>query len=403
MKQVKLQTDIAVVGAGPCGSFSALTAAKLGAEVTVFEEHSEIGVPTHCTGHISLSGLKRLGIRLPPEIVENEFQNALFYSPSGKEISVKFDSPVTCVINRALFDKYLAQLAARVGVEYVLNAKVKSLNIEKEFVKVVASHKQFESKIVINAEGVSSILSRKAGLPLPKKRTLVRAVQAQVDRINNVNAQSVEIYLGRKIASGFFAWIVPKRDGTAKVGLATNKGNPKLCLQHFTQKNPVASQKLRKSRVENISVHPIPLGGPISKTYAEKLLVVGDAASQVKPLTGGGIITGLSCARIAGEVASEALRQNDFSEKFLSQYEERWRKALNFQLGVMFKLRKMFNRLSDKKIDQIVELCRKFGVDKCLSRVEDVDFLEESLLSLMKNPRVFVVATYFLLSSLTSI
>lgn len=402
MRKVNTQTDIAIIGAGPCGSFSALTAAKLGAKVIVLEEHGEIGVPTHCTGHISLTGLKRLGIHLPPRIVENEFHSASLYSPSGKEISVKFDTPVTCVINRALFDKFLAELATRTGAEYVLNAKVKSINLGKEFAKAIANHKELKAKIVINAEGVSSILSRKAGVPLPKKRILVKAVQAEIDRIDDVDAKRVEIYFGQKFASGFFAWIVPKRDGTAKVGLATRLGNPKICLQTFMQKHPLASHKMRKSCIKNISIHHIPLGGPIPKTYATRFLIVGDAASQVKPLTGGGIITGLSCARIAGEVASEALRRNDCSERFLSRYEERWRETLNFQLSVMLTLRKMLNRLTDKKIDQIIRLCQKFSVDKCLSKVEDVDFLEQSLLSLMKNPSIFAVATYFLLSSLTS-
>jgi len=400
---LKTQTDITVIGAGPCGSFAAFKAAKLGANVTVLEEHEEIGVPTHCTGHISLFGLKTLGLHLPKNMVQNMFRSAIFYSPSGKNFSVKFGSPMTCVIDRALFDKYLAKLAANFGVKYQLNSKATSFVREKVVVVHKGKKEELTSKIVIDAEGVPPFLLRNIGWKIPNSRMWVNAVQAHVDKVENMDENCVELYFGRKFASGFFAWIVPLRDGEAKVGLATNSGNPKLCLQKFMQKTPIANQKLKKSRIEKIFYHLIPLGGPIPKTYGHNLLIVGDAASQVKPSTGGGIITGLSCAKIAGEIAFAALQHGDFSENFLSQYEERWRKAIGFQLNLLLKLRKMFNRLSDRKIDQIIELCQRFNVGECLSKVEDVDFLKKTLPSLMKNPQIFTVATYFFLSSLVNV
>ena len=110
--------------------------------------------------------------------------------------------------------------------------------------------------------------------------------------------------MGKAYAPGFYGWLIPKPDGTAKLGLATNKGNPRDLLQKLMAKHPVASKQLGKAKITQISYHAITLGGPIEKTYANGFLAVGDCASQVKPTTGGGVIFGLTCAKIAAETAS---------------------------------------------------------------------------------------------------
>ena len=125
------------MGSGPCGSYSAFSAAQAGAnDVVVYEEHKAIGIPFHCTGHLSISGLKRLGLLpLPKEIVENTFKSAVFCSPYGKEFSVKLSSPVTCAVDRILFDRHIAELAIKAGVEYHLGTRVESLVLDGGFVK----------------------------------------------------------------------------------------------------------------------------------------------------------------------------------------------------------------------------------------------------------------------------
>jgi len=402
---VNEKADIIVVGGGPCGSFSAFTAARLGAEVSVFEEHKEIGVPKHCAGHLSIAGLKRLGLRLPHGIVENEFKGAIFHSPSGKKIVIRRASPVTCVVNRELFDKYILNLAIKSGVRYFLESRVKSFLFDSGFVAGVAFRKgrvekSLASSVVINAEGCSSTLLKRTGLQTLDGSMVVNAIQAEVDRVDEVDLDMVEVYLGRKYASGFFAWIIPKRDDSAKVGLAARTGNPREYLRRFMEKHPAASKKLRRSDVTNLSVHPISLGGPIPKTYSKGLLVVGDAASQVKPTTGGGVIVGLSCSRIAGEVACEAVKKNDFSEAILSRYQSRWRELVGFDLAVMRQTRKLLNRLSDRKIDKIVDLCGKLGVDSVLEEAGDLDFQGRSLIRMIKHPAVPIAMLYFIFSSL---
>jgi len=386
---VNEKTDVIVVGGGPCGSFAALTAARLGAEVFVCEEHKEIGFPQHCAGHLSVAGLKQLGLSLPHEIIENEIKGAIFHSPSGKEFVIKRRSPVTYVVNRELFDKHLSDLAAKSGARYFLESRVESFLFDSGFVAGVAlgkdrNAKSLTSKVVIDAEGCSSTLLKKTGLTPLQGSMAVKAIQAEVDKVDEMDKDMVEVYLGRKFAPGFFAWIIPRRDASAKVGLATWAGDPREYLRRFMKDHPVASRKLRESNITSQSLHPIPLGGPIPKTCSNGLLVVGDAASQVKPTTGGGVIAGLLCSRIAGEIAYEAVKNNDFSATFLNRYQSRWKKLVGFDLTVMRQIRKLLNSLSDDKIDRIIDLSAKLGVNSVLEKVGDLDFQGKSLISMIK-------------------
>lgn len=398
-------SDVVIVGAGPCGSFSAFVAAKLGLDVTVYEEHEKIGVPVHCPGHLSLSGLTRLGLHLPARVVENRFCGAVFHSPSGKQFTVRLDSPVTCVVNRELFDRYLAELAIKAGVQYHLQSRVESLVFEGGFVKGVVvkgggSRKTVTSKIVIDAEGVASALLKKAGLQTLDRSKVVNAVQAEVEGTDDLDEDAVEVYLGQKYAPGLFAWIVPRRDRSAKVGLTTKSGDPRDYLRRFMHNHPIASKKLEKSEITNLSFHPMSLGGPIPKTYSNGLLIVGDAASQTKPTTGGGVIFGLLCSEIAGEVAYEAVRTNTFSESFLSRYQSRWKEEIGFDLMTMLQIRKLLDRLSDKQMDKIISLCTELEINKVLEEFGDLDFQGKSLIHMVRHPGVLALALYSLFSSL---
>ncbi len=403
---MKEESEVVVVGGGPSGSFSALTAARLGAKVVVFEEHDEIGVPQHCAGLLSIGGLKQLDLRLPTEIIENKIKGAIFYSPLGKELVVGRDTPVSYVINRKLFDKHISELALRSGVQYSLRTRVKSFILDSNFVSGVLAGKEhieetIASRIVIDAEGCSSVLLKRAGFKTLDKRMIVNAIQVEVNRVDEIDLDTVEVYLGRKYAPGFFAWIIPRRDASAKVGLATSKGDPRDYLYRFMKHHPIASKKLRRAKNADIFLHPIPLGGMIQKSYSNGLLVVGDAASQVKPTTGGGVIFGLLCSKIAGEVASEALKKNDFSAALLSRYESRCKDLIGSNMTTMRRIRRILNQLSDEQIEKVIGLCTKLKVSKLLEEFGDMDFQGTSLMHIIRHPTALMVLAYLILSSLT--
>ena len=401
---MKTRADAVVVGAGPAGSFAALTAAKLGVDVIICEEHKEVGLPSHCPGHISIKGLNKLGLKVPENIVENKIKGAVFYSPNGNEFRVKLPSPITYVINRPMFDKHLVQLAEEAGAKLLLGTRVEKFLVDRGSVHGVSlkNRQCLDSRILIDAEGCASNLLKQIGLQTFDKSLVANAVNAQVDHINGLEEDIVEVYLGQKYAPGLYAWVIPKRDGSAKVGLATRTGNPKERLKHFLSKHPEACGKLKFTDVKSLSYHLIPLGGPIPKTYHNRLLIVGDAASHVKPTTGGGVIMGLTCAKIAGETAAQALHHNNLSEDFLSRYQERWRQAIGFDMAVMRRIRLMLNRLSDKKLDNIISLCSQFRLGEEIQKLEDIDFQGKAILQLLRKPRSLAVALYSLFSSLTS-
>lgn len=404
---ILVNSDIIVVGAGPAGSFSALQGAKLGGQVTVYEENGKVGTPSHGTGHISLAGIKRFDLRLPKSVFENMIRSAIFYSPSGYRFSVRFASPVTCVVNRELFDQHLCNMALKAGAQILNNSYVKSLLIKKSAVKGVIVKrrkkiKKLASKVVIDAEGVSSTLLKRAGLPSLNRSSIVNGVHAEVDRIDDTDNDTVEVFLSRNFASGFFAWIVPRCDGTAKVGLGTERGNPYDCLQHFVYHNPIVRKRFKHSHLTRIIYHPISLGGPIFKTFYDGLLIVGDAASHVKPTTGGGIIMGLTSAKFAGETAAQAVLHKDSSANFLSEYERQWKKKMGFDMMVMKRLRLMLNGFSNKQFDQLITLCARLKLDETLKEVRDVDFQGTSLIHVAKSPRMLVTALYFFIFGLRS-
>ena len=410
MVRVQREAEIAIVGAGPAGAFTALNLAKLGLaqKVAVFEEHDLVGRPSHCAGHLNIKSLNKLGIRLPEKVIENRIRGARFYSPNGLSFEVKRESPVTLVVNRELFDQMIAREAEKLGVMFRLKCRVRQLMVEAGKVDGLILHDRDKdedevvcSKVVVDAEGCPATLLKKAGFPCLSPKSYVYGGQAEIDEISDVELDMVEVYLGRKFAPGFFAWIIPRQDGTAKVGLAVKYGNPKRHLLNFICKHPIASKKLHKSHVVSLSFHPIPLGGPIPKTYGNGLLVVGDAASQVKPTTGGGVITGMICAEIAAKTILKALNLNDFSERVLAEYQKAWTRRLGFEFKVMLRLRKMLDRLSDRRIDKLFEFCIKTGLNETLEKVGDIDWQGRTLLRAALNPKGLIPLLYLVWSALT--
>jgi geranylgeranyl reductase family protein len=399
-------TDVIVVGGGPCGSFTALKLAKLGRSATVLEEHNQIGIPTHCAGHLSIKGLKHLGLHpLPPEIVENTFYGANFYSPKGNEFSVHLSQPVTCAVDRAMFDKYISEKAKDAGASYRLNCRVEALIIKNAFAKgtVVKQDETSENRqarVVVDAEGISSRIAREAGLPRPQN--LLKGVEAEVENVKDAESDTVDVYLGNSYAPGFYAWLIPKKDGRAKVGLAARTGNPKELLPKLMLKHPAASKKLRSARILRAMYHSITLGGPTAQSYSNGFMAVGDAASQVKPTTGGGVIFGMTCAQIAAEVASEALDRSDFSKEVLAKYQNRCRELLGFDMRIMLRMRKTLDALSDPRIDETITLCTKLGLDKALQNVKDIDFQGQTLLHVLRSPRMLTALTYFFFAYLSA-
>ena len=393
--------DAIVVGGGPVGSYAAMHLAKSNVPVTVYEDHSQIGLPSHCAGHISIKSLRKISLYpLPAGVEENVFCAANFYSPQGTKFSLHLSCPVTVALNRAKFDQHLANQAQAAGAKYIMGSRVNSLLITDgslKGVKVASNNNQetVHAKIVVDAEGISSRLLRQTGLKTLKPSGLVYAVETEMENVQDVEQDAVEVYFGKNYAPGFYGWLIPRLDGTAKVGLAVNHGDPRAYLKRLMTKHPVASKQLAKAKIVNAGYHAITLGGQIPRTYTDGFLAVGDCASQVKPTTGGGVIFGLTCAKTAAEVATQALQQGDVSAKALQSYQKRCNSQLNFDLLVMQRLRRFLNSLSDEKLDEMLRIVGRLGVDRALADVDEIDFQGKMLLTAVRKPQMAAALAYF--------
>jgi digeranylgeranylglycerophospholipid reductase len=398
-----LRNSVAIVGGGPAGCFSAYEIAKRGVPTTVFEEHPMVGVPSHCAGHLSIKSLRRFGLYpLPKDVLENEFSAANFYSPFGANFSLRLSQPVTCAVNRVKFDQMLARQAELAGVEFRLGIRVQSLAKSDGFVRGVTFSDNygrlgnFSAGLVVDTEGISSRFVRQAGLRTLDGGGLVFAVEAEVEGVEGVEPNAVEIYVGADYAPGFYAWLIPRRDGTAKVGLATKTGNPRVFLERLWQSHPVASRQLKNAKLGQVAYHAITLSGLIPQVYTNGFLAVGDCASQVKPTTGGGVIFSISCAKHAAETAVTALKQGDVSAGALQIYQKRITKEFSMHMRLMLKARRAVDSLSDQKLDKAIRFAQQVGLAEALRDVDEIDFQGRMLLTALKNPATYAMLTYLL-------
>jgi len=370
--------------------------ARKNISVSIFEEHPQVGVPSHCSGHVGIVAFKRFSPEIPRRLIENEIIGAVLHAPNGQPLILQRPRPVTYVLNRCEFDQYLASLAQDEGANLHLNSRVAgysrsddgqirlSIRDDREY--------QVKCKILIDASGCGASISRYARFTKSRRGLLVNSAQLSVENLMDVDEDFVEVYFGQGFAPGFFGWIIPRRDGTAKVGIAAGaRANVRECFERFVRKHPVVSSKLSRSKqVSPLTFHPIPVGGAVNRTYDDNIMTVGDAASQVKPTTGGGIVFGLACGRLAGEAASNAILTGDLSAKCLKEYERSWRELIGFDLKAMSFLRRLLYRLPDRNLDHIFSIANELGADEILNTTPDIDFQGRTLFALARDPRLFI-------------
>ena len=359
--------DVMIVGAGPVGSYPAYRLAELGYKVIVFERRTEIGEAVCCTGIIGKECFDRFPI--VNHGILTQASSAKFFSPFGKCLEVGKETAQAYVIDRIVFDSTLAQNAQSKGAEYLLSARVVDVSLRDDRVSAKVECKDkvidFDAKIALISSGFGGALTRRLGLG--EINDFVLGAQAEVD-VGKL--EEVEVYFGQEVAPGFFGWLVPTYSGKALAGLLSRR-SPGSYL-----KNLLASLKTQGKIVSSeakITYGGIPLT-PLPRTYMDRLLVVGDAAGQVKPTTGGGIYYGLLCADIATDVANNALRADGFSARRLSNYEKSWKKKLGRELEIGYSARKLYEKLSDRQIEQIFDIIQANRIHESLLQSPDFSF-----------------------------
>lgn len=344
--------DVIVVGAGPAGSSAARTAAERGLEVLLVERELEIGVPDKCGEFVpSLKEMRRLTPHAkdleryfdpPRDLIVNRTKFVRFVFPNDREISVEFEG---VVVERKLFDKHLANEAARAGADVATSVKVVDLLEGGRGVKAktLSGLVELESKVVIAADGAYSLVARRAGLPLSKS-PLDYGVGFQYEMVGvDHDPDYVDMYIGEDVAPGSYAWIIPKGPDVANVGTGVRVPFVKKGLsvrdyqRNFVEKHPVASPKLRRAKPTAVKAGCIPVGGPIEEMVAGNVLAVGDAGGHTIPTVGGGIPTGLVIGSIAGRVVASHVLEG----RSLSVFDGAWRAEMGETIENSLRIRRM--------------------------------------------------------------
>ncbi len=359
--------DAIVVGGGPIGSYTAYKLAEKGHKVMVLERKRRVGESVCCTGIIGQECVNAFNIA--DKVILRQVNSASLFSPSGNRLGLWREEPQACILDRTAFDMNMAERAQGAGADYVLHCLVKDIAIERDRVSVKVSYQgkelEFQSRAAVIASGFGSRLCERLGLGRFGDFTI--GAQAEVE---TPGVHEVEVYFSRDMAPGFFAWLVPTTPPMARVGLMS-RTEPGLYLRKWL--SHLAAQGKIASAEAELSYGGIPLK-PRPRTCGERLLVVGDAAGQVKPTSGGGIYYGLLGADIAARTLHQALGDGDLSAKRLARYERGWRKKLGRELKIGYWARKLSERLSDRQIDRIFEIVKANGIDQALLKAEDLSF-----------------------------
>src|SRR5437588_3896092 len=346
--------DVLVVGGGPAGLYAAERLARAGFHVVVCEEHRAVGDPVHCTGILAAESFDEFD--LPRDATLNALVTANFVSPAGIRVAYTAAAPMATVIDRPAFDRTLAARARRSGAELRAGARVLRIDADASGVTVIAGERPVRTRLVLLACGAQYALQRPFGLGLPKRylHTAQRELPAAA-------MGDLELHFGREIAPDGFAWAVPivRADGAfVRVGAMASRdaaGCYARMLDRVRDRWGIAHGKLPPRQ----KILPL---GPIRRTYADRLLVIGDAAGLVKPTTGGGIYYSIMSAAIAAEVAAQALARDRLDAASLSAYERRWRTRIASELRAQHALRHVAERLTDPEIDELFDLARTDGI-----------------------------------------
>ncbi len=359
--------DVIVVGGGPAGLTAARHARREGATVLVLEQHGQAGDAARCAGLISLQTIEAL----EPSSFEalRSFRHAWLVGPAGHRVKLHADETKAIVIDRARLNRQLATDAIEEGVILRTRSRVVSWQQGTTLVLDRDSHttKRFHGAVTIAADGPSSRIAAWAGLAPPADRLFVQ--QAVLTSLESP-ANEIEIFLGRRVAPGFFAWAIPAEQETVRLGLATPDATAVLpCFRRLLRLYP--GQLVPASRVGGTI--PIDIA---PRTVAPGVLLVGDAAGQVKPLSGGGLFVGACCARIAGRVAARAAQAGspELRDHELSSYETSWRKQFGSELRFGRNAHRIRQRLSDRQIDSILALLDGPAIQRVIGQEGDIDY-----------------------------
>lgn len=367
-----MKWDVLVVGAGPAGSFAAERIAASGFATLLVEEHCTVGRPVQCAGLISPRAMELTG--LGRDIILNRLHGLQVFSPLGEKLQAE-GRVFSLAVDRAELDRRLAMRAEKAGAVLLTNTRITGLEPVPGGYRAAALGKgrtfNIQARLVIGADGSGSKVAQWLKLDSSTPQAVMYAAEVKLPRDH---PHTIDVFLGQNLAPGWFGWLIPLDDSTCRVGTgyAFVKPDfpPRCYFQQMTWAFPEIFQGMEIIRHTGGTV---PLG-PMKKIYAPHAMLVGDAACQTKPISGGGIYTGLVAAKLCGETAVKALSEDDLSERRLAEYQELWNKKMGRELSSAMNYRKSFLGFSDEDIDMLLKYLNKPKWLKAILEYGDIDY-----------------------------
>jgi geranylgeranyl reductase family protein len=280
---------------------------------------------------------------------------------------VQKTDPVVAMVLREKFDMGLVQLAVDSGADFIDGRTVNDVKLSKEKAKIILGDKtEVDSKIVVGADGVWSTIAKKSGL-MPSRKKLGICILHEYD----VDEETMNRYFGKEKMCNIhiefqdipgYGWVFPKKQhlniGIGKISpdIYMTKAKKDLLTIYkdyikMLKKAKIIPENLEIGRCKGAALHI----GPLEKTYADRVLLCGDAGGFINPFTGEGIYYAMASGEIAAGVITEALEAGDTSEKFLSKYQDLWKKDFGKDIELLISS----TRSLDGQMEKFVELAGK--------------------------------------------
>jgi len=353
---------VVVVGAGPIGAVAARAAAAEGASVLLVDRRGDLERSSACTGLISPRTLSILNAS--SDCILREIRAITVHAPDGRTLDLTADHTKAIVVDRPCLERDLHRTARAAGVDIQLGTEAVSLVDEGILFECCDGRRTASASIVVGADGPGSRVAAWFDLPSPER--FVHAAQIVLERPEVIRPDRVEIFFGQNVAPGFFAWAVPAEERTVRIGLGVSPDHdPSAYLDRLV------SDRFSDCRVISRTGGRIPIA-PVRRAAADGVLLVGDAAGQVKPLSGGGLYPGGICAQIAGRIAAEAVLA-DPPRPAASAYESQWRSAVGREIAFGQSVRRISSMVSDRELNAIFAACDDPELLSFLADHADID------------------------------
>jgi digeranylgeranylglycerophospholipid reductase len=385
--------DVLVVGAGPAGAVAALQAKQAAPEldVVLLERDRAVGAPVRCAEGVGDAGLREFANPDGADWVSRKITDVIFEAPDDTQV-VLAGSGVGWILDRTRFDAFLAAQAAAEGAAVLVGAEATAMarNGDGRWhvrVKQRGTEEIYRARMVIGADGVETMVGRWAGLETRVPARDMESCAQYVLQGIDFNPDAIYLQFSNAIAPGGYAWIFPKGVGVANVGLGlvalkTDGRNARQYLDAWVDRRFPTGARTGYT-VGGVIVHTT-----IKKTYTDGVLVAGDAAHMINPLSGGGITNAMKAGRLAGCTAAAAIRGKDTSERRLSAYHNAWMDMLGEDHLKYYRIKQALEHMDDAFLNSLARTVNKIEPSKrTIGRV----FTK----ALIKHPQLIPVAARF--------